>query len=177
MSEPFIAEIRMFAGSFAPRSWAFCNGQLMSINQNSALFSLLGTIYGGDGRSTFALPEMRGRLPMHQGTGPGLSYRPIGARLGAEGVTLATNQMPQHNHSFNTTHTIADSSNPANDVLAAQNDGDMAFTEAAVDQTTIQSLNSKTIASAGSNKTHTNMMPYQSVSFIIALLGIYPSRN
>ena len=98
MSEPFVGEIRMFAGNFAPRGWAFCDGQLLAVSQNDALFSLLGTIYGGDGRTTFGLPDMRGRIPIHAGHGPGLSERRLGAKGGAEQVTLTVNQMPSHGH-------------------------------------------------------------------------------
>ncbi|MDF1642497.1 phage tail protein, partial [Thalassolituus oleivorans] len=100
MSEPFVGEIRMFAGNFAPRGWAFCDGQLMAVSQNDALFSLLGTVYGGDGRTTFGLPDMRGRLPVHQGQGPGLSLRRLGARYGEENVTLTVNEIPPHSHGF-----------------------------------------------------------------------------
>ncbi|MBD3756388.1 MAG: phage tail protein, partial [Gammaproteobacteria bacterium] len=100
MSEPFVGEIRMFAGNFAPRGWAFCDGQLLAVSQNDALFSLLGTIYGGDGRTTFGLPDMRGRIPVHQGSGPGLSPRRLGSKSGAETETLTVNQMPSHTHFF-----------------------------------------------------------------------------
>ena len=98
MSEPFVGEIRMFAGNFAPRGWAFCDGQLLATSQNDALFSLLGTIYGGDGRTTFGLPDLRGRIPVHAGTGPGLSPRRLGAKAGAEKVTLTVNELPSHTH-------------------------------------------------------------------------------
>jgi microcystin-dependent protein len=100
MSEPFVGEIRMFAGNFAPRGWSFCNGQLMAISQNSALFSLIGTIYGGDGRTTFALPDLRGRVPLHAGEAPGLSHYALGQRGGAEQVALSVEHLPNHNHAL-----------------------------------------------------------------------------
>ncbi|MEQ9567295.1 MAG: tail fiber protein, partial [Pseudomonadales bacterium] len=101
MSEPFVGEIRMFAGNFAPRGWAYCDGQLLAVSQNDALFSLLGTIYGGDGRTTFGLPDMRGRIPLHAGTGPGLSPRRLGSKSGSEKETLTVNQLASHSHGFN----------------------------------------------------------------------------
>lgn len=177
MSDPFLGEIRMFAGNFAPRSWAYCNGTLLSVAQNSALFSLLGTTYGGDGRTTFALPDMQGRLPMHQGQGPGLSHRQLGSKFGSETVTLNTNQMPNHSHSLNATTDIASSSNPGNDVLASQNDGDLPYAPKASDPVNLQNMNSQTLTSSGESQGHNNMMPYLAINYIIALQGIYPSRN
>ena len=103
MSEPYVGEIRMFAGNFAPRGWAFCDGQLLAVSQNDALFSLFGTIYGGDGRTTFGLPDLRGRIPLHQGHGPGLSERRLGSKGGGENETLTINQMPSHTHIFSAT--------------------------------------------------------------------------
>ena len=118
MSEPFVGEIRMFAGNFAPQGWAFCDGQLLSVNQNDALFSLLGTIYGGDGRTTFGLPDLRGRLPMHAGTGPGLSPQRMGSMGGQENVTLTVNEMPAHSHSANAQSVTANSNDPHGRMLA-----------------------------------------------------------
>ena len=112
MSEPFTGEIRMFAGNFAPRGWAFCDAQLLSVSQNNALFSLFGTIYGGDGRTTFGLPDMRGRIPLHQGQGPGLSNRRLGSKGGSEKVTLTTNQLASHAHDMNANTAAADTSAP-----------------------------------------------------------------
>lgn len=117
MSDPFVGEIRMFAGNFAPRQWAFCNGQLMAISQNDALFSLLGTIYGGDGRSSFGIPDMRGRIPMHWGTGPGLTPRPIGQKMGVESVALTANQIPSHSHTMQASTDSVSSVNPTGTVL------------------------------------------------------------
>ena len=122
MSEPYVGEIRMFAGNFAPRGWAFCDGQLLAVSQNDALFSLLGTIYGGDGRTTFGLPDVRGRVPVHQGTGPGLSQRRLGSKGGSEDVTLTSNQLASHSHDFNANTALADSEMPTGRVVA-QGDG------------------------------------------------------
>ncbi len=118
MAEPFIAEIRMFAGTFNPLGWAFLYGQLLSISQNEALFSLLGTVYGGDGRTTFALPDMRGRLPLHVGTGPGLSPRAIGSKGGAETETITEPQLPVHTHTMQGSSTVANQANPQGRVVA-----------------------------------------------------------
>jgi len=177
MSEPYVGEIRMFAGNFAPRQWAFCNGQLLSISQNNALFSLLGTTYGGDGRVSFGLPEMRGRLPVHQGQGPGLSPRPLGMRLGLEGIALNSNQMPSHRHTLNASSDIANSANPGSDVLASQDDGDTPYAAQPEEPTKLENMNSQTLSMAGNSQAHNNMMPYLSISFIICLFGIYPSRS
>ena len=172
MSEPFVGEIRMFAGNFAPRGWAFCDGQLLAVSQNDALFSLLGTIYGGDGRTTFGLPDMRGRIPLHVGTGPGLSARRLGSKAGAENVTLTTNQLASHSHDWNVNTANADGGAPQGKVLAVPV-GFRMFKK--VDQNT--SLASTTIANTGGSQPHTNLMPTLCVNFIIALVGIYPSRN
>lgn len=176
MSDPYLGEIRIFAGNFAPRAWAYCNGTLLSVSQNSALFSLLGTVYGGDGRTTFGLPDLRGRLPIHQGRGPGLSPRIMGGRSGNEGVSLNINQIPSHTHALQGTLDTADSSSPANDVLASQTDGDLPYTPKPSDLSLIQSMNSQTVALTGGSQAHSNMMPYQCLSFIISLFGVYPSR-
>jgi len=170
MSEPFIAEIKMFAGNFAPRSYAFCDGQLLSISQNTALFSLVGTIYGGDGRTTFGLPDLRGRVPIHWGTGPGLSNYPIGRKGGAEQVTLTAQQMPQHNHTVACSGNDATLGLPAGNVPATT--GENTYSQS-IDST----MKSNMIGNAGSSASHENRQPYLAVSFIIALQGIYPSRN
>jgi microcystin-dependent protein len=136
MSDPFIGEIKMFAGDFAPRGWAFCDGQLLAISQNDALFSLLGTIYGGDGRTTFGLPDLRGRVPIHEGNGPGLSTHPLGSRGGSE----------TNSHSF----------------LPIRGD------------TSATGASNSAVADASPEN---NMQPYLAINFIIALVGIYPSRN
>ena len=171
MSEPFVGEIRMFAGNFAPRGWAFCDGQLLAVSQNDALFSLLGTIYGGDGRTTFALPDARGRIPLHQGQGPGLSNRRLGAKGGAEKVTLTTNQLPSHSHDFRGSMSAA-THGQVNDRVLAQAPFPV-YTDAAPDT----SLNSQSLNNTGGTRSHENMMPALCVNFITALVGIYPSRN
>ncbi|MBD8890936.1 phage tail protein [Roseibium litorale] len=172
MSEPFVGEIRMFAGNFAPRGWAFCDGQLLAVSQNDALFSLLGTVYGGDGRTTFGLPDMRGRIPIHQGTGPGLSPRRLGSKSGSETVTLTVNQLPSHSHDFSASTALAEEDSPADRVLARVSGYNLYNKDT---QTT--SLNTASIENIGGSRSHTNMMPSICVSFIMALVGIYPSRH
>jgi microcystin-dependent protein len=174
MSEPFIGEIRMFAGNFAPRSWALCDGQLISISQNQALFSLLGTIYGGDGRNTFGLPDMRGRIPLHMGQGAGLSFRRIGEKAGQENVTLTATQLPAHNHGFQASTGLADSGYPAGQ-LVADTTPESLYSNAVADND--NAMPATTVSSAGAGQAHSNMMPFQCVNFIIALFGIYPSRS
>ncbi len=172
MSEPFVGEIRMFAGNFAPRGWAFCDGQLLAVSQNDALFSLLGTIYGGDGRTTFGLPDVRGRLPVHAGTGPGLSARRLGAKGGGETVTLTTNQLASHTHDFNANKASATVVAPAGKVVAK---GEAVAFLSNVAQNT--DLASNMVANTGGSQPHTNLMPALCVNYIIALFGIYPSRT
>ncbi|MGD2115233.1 MAG: tail fiber protein [Acidobacteriota bacterium] len=173
MSEPFVGEIRMFAGNFAPRGWAFCDGQLLAVSQNDALFSLLGTIYGGDGRTTFGLPDLRGRIPIHAGHGPGLSERRLGAKGGAEKVTLTVNQLPSHTHGpIRASGNPATEAQPENRVLARSVvdiyiDGEPGDTP----------LSSSSITNVGGSRSHTNLMPFLCIHFIIALVGIYPSRH
>ena len=173
MSEPFVGEIRMFAGNFAPRGWAFCDGQLLAVSQNDALFSLLGTIYGGDGRTTFGLPEMRGRIPVHAGTGPGLSQRRLGAKSGAESVTVTANNLPAHSHPFQATSNSANAQSAAG-ALPAQSQADI-YLDNLDDGST--SLAADSVTNAGGGQAHNNLMPYLCVNFIIALFGIYPSRS
>jgi microcystin-dependent protein len=170
VSQPFIAEIKMFAGNFAPRGYAFCDGQLLSIAQNTALFSLIGTTYGGNGITTFGLPDLRGRVPMHQGQGPGLTSRVIGELSGEEVHTLSTPELPVHNHSVGAA-TTASSKNPTNNVPAFTAGGS---SYAAAPTTT---MNASMVGGGGGNQPHNNMQPYLVVSFIIALVGIFPSRN
>lgn len=172
MSEPFVGEIRMFAGNFAPRGWAFCDGQLLAVSQNDALFSLLGTIYGGDGRTTFGLPDLRGRIPLHQGHGPGLSERRLGSKGGAEKVTLTTNQLPSHSHAWNANTAAATGGSPQGKVLATPS-GFRLYQQTDPNA----NLAASTIANTGGSQSHTNLMPTLCVHFIIALVGIYPSRH
>ena len=172
MSEPFVGEIRMFAGNFAPRGWAFCDGQLLAVSQNDALFSLLGTIYGGDGRTTFGLPDMRGRIPIHAGTGPGLSPRSLGAKFGTEQETLTVNQMPSHTHRFRVSQDLADQADPTGNAPGNSPSIDL-YRETGPAAT----VNAGTVTSAGGSRDHTNLMPFLCIHFIIALFGIYPSRH
>ena len=174
MSEPFVGEIRMFAGNFAPQGWAFCDGQLLAISQNDALFSLLGTIYGGDGQTTFALPDLRGRIPVHMGSGPGLSPRQLGSNGGNETVTLTVNQLPPHSHALNGTDAAATANSPAGNVPAASNTIDLYAT---ADPVASDALASSSLGNSGGSQPHSNLMPFLCVNFIIALFGIYPSRN
>ncbi|MFY1829874.1 phage tail protein [Myxococcus fulvus] len=174
MSEPYIGEIRMFAGNFAPRGWAFCQGQILSIAQNTALFSILGTTYGGNGQTTFALPDLRGRYPMQPGQGPGLSPRTLGEQGGTETVTLISTQMPAHTHSLNVSSQQGDTETPVGTVLAADNNGAIFnYRAAPIDGT----MNPAAIGVAGGSQPHNNMSPFLCLNFIIALEGIFPSRN
>ncbi|MFN3202076.1 MAG: phage tail protein [Bradymonadia bacterium] len=174
MSEPFIGQIVMFAGNFAPRGWAFCDGQLLAINSNQALFAILGTTYGGDGRTTFGLPDLRGRFPMHPGNGPGLSPRQLGARSGQETVTLNVTQIPSHNHNatLEVSNTAADDHQPAGNYLGAASADVYTQTRSGN-----ESLNSGATTNTGGNQPHDNMPPWQTVNFIIALQGVFPSRS
>jgi len=172
MSEPFVAEIRIFAGNFAPRGWAFCNGQLLPISQNTALFSLIGTTYGGDGRSTTALPNLEGRAPMHPGRGPGLTDRRLGQRGGVEMVTLSEAQMPNHNHRVEGSGRPAIQDDPANRYPAATT-GFTPYHSAS----NLVAMAEQAIPSTGGSQAHNNMQPYLAMNFIIALVGLYPSRS
>ena len=168
--DPFIAEIVMFGGNFAPRGWAFCDGQLLPIAQNTALFSLIGTTYGGDGRTTFALPDLRGRVPVHPGNGPGLTSRTLGQKGGTETETLTANQIPPHSHLLRANSGRADSTDPSNATIAKANED--TYNENSAD------VNMKgDTANAGGGQAHNNMQPYLCVNFIIALQGIFPSRS
>ena len=172
MSEAFIGEIRMFAGDFAPRSWAFCDGQLLAVSQNDALFALLGTIYGGDGRTTFGLPDMRGRVPMHYGNGPGLSNRPLGIKAGAENVTVTEATMPTHSHQPTGKADANVGADPSGNVTGQA-------TKNIYRSPPDNNLNmaSEAITSVGGNQQHNNMAPFLCINFIIALFGVFPSRN
>jgi len=181
MSQPFVGEIRMFGGSFAPRSWAFCNGQVLPITQNQALFALIGTIYGGNGTSTFSLPDLRGRLPIGQGTGSGLTPRVAGELGGVEDVTLLTATMPAHTHRLEASSVTATTNAIASNVLPGivtpapghfyvTNDG-------STPAPTFGALAQQSVTSTGGGTPHSNLMPALCVSFIIALSGVFPSRN
>ena len=174
MSEPFIAEIRIFAGNFAPRGWAFCNGQLLPIDQNTALFSLIGTTYGGDGRTTTALPNLKGRAPMHPGRGPGLTSKRLGQKGGTESVTLSEAQIPSHAHTLRGYDRRAGSGVPKDQFFAEARDGTPYNTNTTAN---LVDTSSTTLGTAGGSQPHNNLEPYLTLNFIIALVGIYPSRN
>lgn len=170
MSEPFVAEIRIFAGNFAPRNWAFCDGQLLPIAQNTALFSLIGTIYGGDGRSTMGLPNLKDRAPMHPGNGPGLSSRRLGEKIGVQEVTLSPAQLPSHSHNLlSFTSTTDDTPSASVGVGNAPIYGPGTGTKVPMDSNAVQAN--------GGGQPHNNMQPFLAMNFIIALIGLYPSRS
>ena len=171
MAEQFIGEIKMFGGNFAPRGFAVCNGQLLPIAQNTALFSLLGTTYGGNGTTTFALPNLQGRVPLHQGQGPGLSPRTMGESFGSQAVTLTGAQMPMHSHAQRASTSAASSTAgpsgaPAASTTSIYGSGSPQVAMAAA-----------AVGVAGGSQPHDNMAPYTVLNFIIALQGIFPSRN
>ena len=171
-TDSFIGSIDMVGFNFAPKGWATCDGQLLPINQNQALFSLLGTTYGGNGVTTFALPDLRGRVPIHQGQGPGLSSYVMGQRAGEENHTLIANEIPIHNHSLAVNTNAGTSDNPAGNYMASNSEGIKQYSNSAG-----SNANSASIGNAGGNQPHNNMPPYLCVNFVIALQGIFPSRN
>jgi microcystin-dependent protein len=178
MSDYFLGEIRMFGGNFAIKNWALCDGQLMSIVQNTALFSLIGTTYGGNGVQTFALPDLRGRIPVGQGTGQGLTPRTMGEIGGAEQETILLNEMPMHSHAFNATTTDATLSNVAPNVLTGKPTVNNSHLYASPGSAgTPTPLAPTVVGISGGSQSHNNIMPSLCVTFIIALTGIYPSRN
>ena len=175
MSEPFIAEIRIFAGNFAPRSWAFCNGQLLPVSQNTALFSLIGTTYGGDGRSTTALPNLKGRVAMHPGRGPGLTSRRLGQRGGSEMISLTEAQMPNHTHTLRAEDGRASRGAPGGNALAQPRSRGLLYQTNT--SSNLQTMNDVALPSTGGSQPHNNMQPFIAMNFIIALQGLYPSRG
>lgn len=177
MSEPFLAEIIMFAGNFAPRGWAFCQGQLLPIAQNTALFSLLGTTYGGDGRTTFALPDLRGRVPVGTGQGPGLPNINLGEMSGEAAHTLNVTEMPAHSHPAQAAGSAnaGDSASPGGNTWATSTARDNVYTSAAPDSS--MAASAVTVGAAGGSQPHNNMQPYLGMNYIIALQGIFPSRS
>lgn len=166
MSEAYIGEIRMFAGNYAPQGWALCNGQILNISENEALYTLLGTTYGGDGQTTFALPDLQGRIPVHKST----NY-PLGAKAGTENVTLTTNELPAHTHSALASSAVGDTPSPANMVWSSTDATHFATSGATV------SMHPSSLSSVGGNMPHDNMMPATTISFIISLYGVYPSQS
>ncbi len=172
MADPFVAEIRIFPFNFAPKGWAWCDGQLMPLSQNTALFSLLGTVYGGDGKSTFALPDLQGRAPMHPGQGPGLSLRDLGEMGGSETVTLLESEMPAHSHTLRAaTQDDAEVHVPGPNTSLAPSTGGVLYQSSGNTQMSPQAL-----APAGGDLPHNNMQPYITCYFCIALQGIFPAR-
>lgn len=169
MSEPFLAEIRMFSFDFPPRGWAACNGQLLPINQNQALFSLLGTTFGGDGQVNFALPDLRSRVPIHFG-----NSNPLGSRGGEENHTLTAAEMPQHRHSFNAASTSGDTPVPPGSALAQFAN---AYAPATVNVSSLVMLRDESVGLSGGGQGHNNLQPSLVVNFGIALQGIFPSRD
>lgn len=178
MSDPFMGEVRMFGGNYAPAGWALCNGQLLSISNYSALFSLLGTVYGGNGQTTFAVPDLRGRVPVHQGSGPGLTPRALGEIAGVENVTLLTNNLPQHSHTLNATSAPGNQEGPANALPATPTGGATPYLYVIPGTSTLNpTAMANDILPAGGSASHPNMMPSLCVNFIIALQGVFPARN
>ena len=170
MAQPYVGEIRMFAGTFAPAGWMFCAGQLLPISENETLFNLIGTTYGGDGQSTFALPDLRGRVPVHQGTGAQSSF-PIGQLGGVETVTLTTAQMPAHSHPMLASSAISTLATPQNNVT-----GQAAAKLYHAGNPSVF-LNPQSVTTTGGSQPHDNFQPYLCVSFIISLFGIFPSQS
>ena len=170
--DPFVAEIRIFPFNFAPKGWAFCDGQLLPLSQNTALFSLLGTTYGGDGKSNFALPNLQGNAPMHPGQGPGLSLHDLGETGGSDTVSLLESEIPSHSHQMSVSSQLA----TANDVLGqlfAMGDGINLYGAA----TALTQMADQGLAPAGGDQPHNNMQPYLTLNFCIALQGVYPPRT
>ncbi len=171
MSQPYVGEIRLFAGNFAPAGWAFCDGSLQSISENETLFQLIGTTYGGDGQNTFALPDLRSRVPVHTGSSAGVTYQ-IGESGGVEQVTLTSNTLPSHNHAAGCTDQPGNSPNPIGGIPAV-NAAALAY--GAVPPNV--GMNPAIIGNTGGNSPHTNIQPFLCVSFIISFFGIFPSPN
>lgn len=173
MADPFVAEIRIFPFNFAPKGWAFCNGQLMPLSQNTALFSLIGTYYGGDGKSTFALPNLQGSVPMHSGQGLGLSLRSLGQSGGSRYVTLLTSEIPAHTHTLRASADDGDLNTPGNDRSVAASLNGQAYSPL----NTPVGMSNAALAMAGGSLPHNNMQPYLALNFCIALQGVFPQRS
>lgn len=172
MADPFVAEIRIFPFNFAPYGWAFCDGQLIPLSQNTALFSLLGTTYGGNGKSNFALPDLQGRAPMHPDQGPGLSLHDLGETGGSETISLLLSEIPYHTHAYNVSSQLGMENNPAGQQLA-QGDGINLFAPAS----SLVGMAEQALQPAGGSAPHNNMMPYLTLNFCIALQGVFPPRG
>jgi microcystin-dependent protein len=174
MADPFVAEIRIFPFNFAPKGWAWCDGQLMPLSQNTALFSLLGTTYGGDGKSNFALPDLQGRAPMHPGQGSGLSLHDLGETGGSETVTLLESEIPAHSHALLAATAPGNNRNPAGNVLARATGGNVYLAPAGAP---LVSMSDQALAPAGGDQSHNNLQPYLTFYFCIALQGVFPPRG
>jgi microcystin-dependent protein len=170
--DPFVAEIRIFPFNFAPKGWAFCDGQILPLSQNTALFSLLGTTYGGDGKSNFALPNMQGNVPMHPGQGTGLSLHDLGETGGSETVSLLESEIPSHSHSMSVSSQLALENSPAGQMFA-MGDGINLYAPAG----NLTSMSDNALVPAGGDQPHNNMQPYLTLNFCIALQGVYPPRT
>lgn len=173
MAQPYVGEIRMFAGNFAPAGWMFCEGQLLPISENETLFQLIGTTYGGDGQETFALPDLRGRIPIHNGTGSSGTTYNLAETGGVESVTLTTQQIPTHSHSLLATTDLANSGSPADAYLSTTATGNKIYSTA----TPSTALHPQEISPVGGSQPHDNFQPYLCVDFIISLFGIFPSQT
>ena len=174
MADPFVAEIRIFPFNFAPKGWAFCDGQLLPLSQNTALFSLLGTTYGGNGKSNFALPDMQGNAPMHPGQGPGLSLHDLGETGGSETVTLLVSEIPVHTHAANcgSNFAVGDTNIPGGNTMAKSSNGN-----AYIPKQTLTIMAPQGLPPTGGNQPHNNMQPYLTLNFCIALQGVFPPRT
>lgn len=176
MSTPFLGEIRMLGFNFAPRGWATCAGQLLAISTNDALYALLGTTYGGDGVTTFGLPDLRGRVPVHVGQGPGLTNRVLGEKGGTESVTLVATQMPLHTHALSATTSAATALTPGPTLLPGAVSGDTFYVNTTLGNT-MAPMSNQMLTTSGGSQPHENMMPTLTVQYCIALEGIFPSQN
>ena len=171
--DPFVAEIRIFPFNFAPKGWAFCDGQILPLSQNTALFSLLGTTYGGDGKSNFALPNMQGNAPMHPGQGPGLSLHDLGETGGSETVSLLESEMPSHSHALMSIGAPGNRTNPITNSIARASSGNAYVPPPAP----LVSMSDQALPPAGGDQPHNNLQPYLTLNFCIALQGVFPPRT
>lgn len=172
--DPFVAEIRIFPFNFAPRGWAFCDGQLLPLSQNTALFSLLGTTYGGNGKSNFALPDLQGRAPMHPGQGPGLSLHDLGETGGSDTVTLLESEIPSHPHTLRASSDDGDLKAPTSNRVLARSISGSAYQSS---NAGLQPMAAEALAPAGGDQPHNNMQPYLTLNFCIAMQGVFPPRG
>ena len=177
MAQPYVGEIRMFAGNFPPNGWMFCDGQLLPISENETLFQLIGTTYGGDGQTTFALPDFRGRVAVGTGQGPGLPTITLGEMAGEPTHTLISTEMPLHNHTLGANANFANIANPNGSTLAIGQSANGDAVSMYINQAPNNALNAQSIGLAGGSQPHNNMQPYLGMNYIICVSGIFPSRN